>query len=348
MITSKNIKLFLIGGILLYALPVGSTMHAPTAPSYSLHVNDAITGDNQFTSGGNHYWYVNSGADSYQNDIYERPTVQTYTQETIGTMIGSDTEYSAGASVPAAGGSDPTYFGYIDIVKGHYGYDTQYMYFGIELFSTKKVGNNNAATSDFGESAVYNVRISEDSNGKNGLNISGEAASDYDNGGYSSYNQAKASGYQDTTGDVGGPLGITTPDEGVISGFDTQIIDNGKLKSNSKDILWTRYTTTTAGRPMVEFAFDYVTYNSDTAYNIDPSDGIDYLVYDATRGLKGGGNYLWNDKYKLSEAGTPYDPNNQPQNIYALDTLVVPIPGAVWVLGTGLFGLLGLRRKISK
>jgi hypothetical protein len=347
--TSKSIKLLLIGIVLLYGLSIGSTMveSAPTSPSYSVHVNDAITGDNQFTSGGLHYWYVNTGADSYPNDVYERPTVQTYTQQTIGTMVGSDTEYSVGASVPAAGGSSPTYYGYIDIVKGHYGYDSQYMYFGIELYSTEKVGDDGTATADFGEGTYYNVRISEDPNGKFGLDISGQAQADYVKTEYSNYNQAKAFGYQDTAGDVGGPNGITTPDEGVVDGFDDPIIADGKLVSNGNDILWTRYTTTT-GRPMVEFAFDYTVYNSDPAYNIDPSDGLAYLVYDADRGLKDNQNYLWNDEYSLAEAGTPYDADNQPQNIYELDTVTVPIPGAVWLLGTGLIGLIGLRRKLSR
>ena len=99
---------------------------------------------------------------------------------------------------------------------------------------------------------------------------------------------------------------------------------------------------------MVEFAFDYTLYNSDTAYNIDPSDGLAYLVYDADRGLKDNQNYLWNDEYSLAEAGTPYDADNQPQNIYELDTVTVPIPGAVWLFGTDLIGLIGLRRKLSR
>lgn len=352
--TSAGIKILLLGAVLFYGLTIGSltVLAAPTVPTYSTFVNDAITGDNQFTSGGSHYWYVNSGADSYQNDVYERPTVQTYTQQTIETKEGTDTEYGVGDSVSASGGSNPTYYGYIDIVKGHYGYDSNYMYFGIELYSNNKVGNDGSVTSDFGESSVYNIRVSEDPNGKNGLDIAGEAAADYTKPEYSNWNKLKAMGYQDTgTGDVGGPGGITTPNEGVVDGFDTKVISDGML--NSDDVLWTRYTTSTDGNPMVEFAFDYNLYNdefTDDKFKIDPSNGLAYLVFDATRGLTGGGNYLWNDKYNFDEAGTPYDPANQPENIYTLDTLnmfVIPIPGAVWLFGTGLIALIGLRRKMK-
>ena len=45
-------------------------------------------------------------------------------------------------------------------------------------------------------------------------------------------------------------------------------------------------------------------------------------MFEANRGTKDEQNYLWNDKYTIGEAGTPYDDGNgEPQNVYELDTL---------------------------
>lgn len=90
--------------------------------------------------------------------------------------------------------------------------------------------------------------------------------------------------------------------------------------------------------------FDYVLYNSIYEDDINP-EALEYLVYDATRGSKGGGNYLWNDKYSESESGSPYYVEGL-QNVYELDSItVVPIPSAIWLLGAGLIGLIGFRKK---
>jgi len=35
-------------------------------------------------------------------------------------------------------------------------------------------------------------------------------------------------------------------------------------------------------------------------------------------------------------------------DMFATNTSPVPIPGAIWILGSGLLGLLGVRRKIRE
>jgi hypothetical protein len=54
-------------------------MSATPAPLYTATFADALTADNAITGqDGKRYWTVDDGADSYQNDFYERPTAQTY------------------------------------------------------------------------------------------------------------------------------------------------------------------------------------------------------------------------------------------------------------------------------
>lgn len=320
----------------------------PTSPTYQLTVQDAVTGDNEFTNGGTHYWFVNTNADDYANDGYERPTAQNYEYVIAQAKVGNDPELVVGSTYSATGFSNPAYYGYVDIVSGKFGYDSQYMYFAIELYSVNKVGNNGQATSDFGEGTFYNIRLSEDANGKGGVLLSAENAKDLTG----SYQLVKQFGYFDRDGTVGGPGGVGTPDEGLGGnpGYETVIIADGKAKDvqggSTPELLWARRTTSSQGRPVVEFAVDYTTLNAlDFLGTPDPSlepQNFRYLVYDATRGLKGQGNYLWNDKYSLDEAGTPYTPSNEPENIYELDTLRVPEPMTASIVCLG--GMLLIRR----
>lgn len=338
----------------------GLEVNATPLPTYSNTFGDAVTGDNEFVGPGpdnNHHWFINTGADSYANDFYERPTVQNYETVTATAAAGSDPELVVGNTYSAAGLSGPTYFQYLDIVQGRFGFDETFMYLAIELFGEDGVDNNGVHTSDFGESSYYRIRVSEDPNGAGGIMFSAEAAADFQKSEFSSFETEKAFAYLDTNRDVGGPGGISVVHEGSgsMNGYADKVISDGTAENSSgqkeDDVLFTRKTTSPAGRPQVEFAFDYTEFNRlFPSYAIEPI-GLS-IVFEANRGTQDNQNYLWNDKYSFDEAGTPYDPANEPQNVYELDTLrgtatVIPEPSAiiVWALLGSLGIVAGWRRR---
>ena len=76
---------------------------------------DARTDDNQYESGGKEYWSIDADADRYQNEYYERPTAQTFTETSTDVF---------GAS---------QYYANLDITTARAGYDSQFMYVEINL-----------------------------------------------------------------------------------------------------------------------------------------------------------------------------------------------------------------------
>src|SRR5262245_28751880 len=78
---------------------------APARPVYSATFEDAVTGKNEFVADGKHYWTVDPGADSYQHDVYERPTARPYA-----TVMG---KFAA-----------DEYYAYLDIVRARVGFDS--------------------------------------------------------------------------------------------------------------------------------------------------------------------------------------------------------------------------------
>ena len=345
--------------LLIVPLSLASVEAAIVAPpplaGYSQKFADAVTGDNEFqATDGERHWFIDPDADNYQEERYERPTAQSYKEFTVDSFLGSDNGgFNVGDLVVATDKNNPAYFGYLDIVNGYFHVNAQdeFMYFAIELFGNKNLGSNFESKSDFGESSLYNIRLSSspaqpgsaDSHG--GLLLSADAK-DFT----SSFTNEKLFGYYDENSDVGGSGVSLTKDDGDFfgNGYETSVISDGKNHDDSSlpGLLYGRKTSSSSGRPVVEFAFDYGNFNEQFPdYAIDPD--LSYLLFEATRGLKGSSNYFWNDQYTLAEAGSPYYPEgaspvSHPQNIYELDTLVglsdviseMPEPGTftIWSL----------------
>jgi len=121
---------------------------------------------------------------------------------------------------------------------------------------------------------------------------------------------------------VGGPGGVLVWNEvNNRNGYEVKIISDGKFDGTNQTVLWARRVTAADGKPRVEFKFNLAAFNLRyPTYAIDPNVDTVCVVFEATRGLKGGSNYLWNDKYNFAEAGNPYATVGL-QNIYELDTL---------------------------
>ena len=73
-----------------------------------------------------------------------------------------------------------------------------------------------------------------------------------------------------------------------------------------------------------------VAYSSGTEFSKDTSKAWIFLTYNG-------------EQHEYSKLGAPYALAVSPGQVGALSA--VPIPGAAWLLGSGLMGMLGLRRK---
>ena len=104
--------------LMAIVLFVTGTIHAaPTDPTFFISFTDARTDDNQFVGdGGKQRWDIDPGADSYQNEYYERPTIQ-------GFNVDSTTGKYATSQ----------YFANLDITTARAGRDSQYFYVEINL-----------------------------------------------------------------------------------------------------------------------------------------------------------------------------------------------------------------------
>ena len=337
------------------AADIGPLELSNVTPTYLETYSDAVTGTNctgmtkeDGCSGSG--WFVTPGADVYSEDLYERPTIQTFTSD----------------------GTNPVsteYFGYIDLVSAQYGYDSTYMYFQLNLFSPYLYKEDGSEDFKFPDGTVYGVQIGTvayyDVNGDPVFDpitplLLRDTNADLDLS-TANYESKETIGFYDTNNDVGG-TSVDVPDEdtGAFNGFETNLIKSDGYFEFGGDkyyLLYSRsYLNAIDGTVSVEFAFNYFAYNSLCTQSglctvLDPS-YLPYLVFEATRGLKDTQNYLWNDEYNASEAGSPY--GLATQNIYELDNMrtgfqvtnsEVPEPASLLLLGGGLAGLAAIRRR---
>ncbi len=284
-ITNKTTRLGIAAATALLA---GQAVAQPITPTYTTVVSDCTTVGNQFSTGGSFYWDVTAGCDIYQNDVYERPTNQTY--ELRGTRFAAN-----------------EYFEFIDIEEVRVGSDARFLYVSINL-----VGRNNRTS--VGDSipvglfSQYGFRISTDVDGRFGHRfISDQPEVRANPAGI--YTASGTFGYVDTNGDVGGgassgPTGLNVtksdnPAEASMNGYDSAIISDGVLQG-ATTVLWARINP--ADNTTVELALDYV------ALGLTPADiaNLRYFDVDAVQGgPSSGSDCLWNDKFEGPEAGSP-------------------------------------------
>jgi hypothetical protein len=344
----------------------------PISPTYSRTYIDCTTYQNQQTNtAGKERWTITPGCDSYQTELYERPTTQTFqvNQTTSGEIFAA-----------------AEYFENLDIEAAYAGVDTNYMYVAIDLVGLDRVTEDGVSTLE-GLKYEYQFLLSTDPDGTGGYWFSMLDASQLG----TAYQIEKNEGQLDLFNlvdqtlppnpDVGGPGGISvtrqdsiedgTPNviEEAGNGYETDWIDKGALKfaysgyAAGTKVFWTRIDPNDA--TVIEFVIDYKALGF-TQAQIEQiiAGNIGFLDF---RSIKGDPadpqNYLWNDKYFEGGAGSPYrcgttsevcsdltkDEFGQqgPQNIYELDNLrvgrTVPEPGSWLLLSSGLV-LVGLSR----
>lgn len=235
-------------------------------PSYGSTFNDATTGDNEFSSGGQNRWTIDPGADSYTNDFYERPTNQTY------------------VNTPSGVATDSDYFGNLDIKHGYMGIDDQMLYIGIEMFDTVLHGAD-GSLDDEGLVYEYTFRMGMNANGRGGYIFRTDDPASLG----TSWHTEKNTGFFDGNGDA----------HLDGNGYEINYVADGML-STEQDILWTRINPDNDA--LVEFALDYRAMG----LTREILESFGYLVFEANKGLLDPANYKWNQEYTLSEAGTPY------------------------------------------
>jgi len=328
-----------------------NTNASAQTPVYTTTVFDAITGDNSFIAEDDkRYWTIDSGADSYQIDTYERPTVQTYQ---VRTLDDSSELFAANE-----------YYENLDIVSAQTGLDATYLYVSITMFGLDKSTEDGVDTFE-GLKYRYGFRFSLEPDGANGyLFTTDDPLAKHG----TSYGLVGNKGYQDTNGDVGGSGlldGLTTtkeddPAAAIGNGFDLQRVNDGEIingANTGSEVLYARINP--VDPTTVEFALNYTLLGFSMADMLN----VSYFEFEAIKGdPEDPQNYLWNDEYNKGEAGSPYRATSGDLsksefgtqglgNIYELDTLrgpsgiIIPEPTTVGLLIVSLVSAAFSRKR---
>jgi hypothetical protein len=268
----------------------------PGTPVYSTTVTDAVTAPNAFTSGGFRFWTITPGADSYQNDVYERPVASGF------NLIGG--RYAANE-----------YLSYVDIESARFGYDNRFLYAAINVVGLTKQTQDGVNTIE-GLQGRYAVRFGADPDGRNSIYLIADQpqSAALPN---TAWTLAKTEGFRDTDRDVGGrggpihgqpgPSGLAVTkidnilEEAGLNGYDQQFISTDGITVNGqRPVLWQRVSPT--DNTVIEIALDYVTAGLTRAQ----LDAIQYLHFEAQTGNLADPQFgLWNDQFTGIEAGSP-------------------------------------------
>ena len=113
--------------------------------------------------------------------------------------------------------------------------------------------------------------------------------------------------------------------------IDGSTVDSWNHPTDSNDILFTQYSSTEGWADNTEYGFT-LTYTP-TSISIVIGDGTNTLFSHTETGSFADGQY---GAYNFSQAKTRYSD---------FQVSSVPIPGALWLLGSGLFGLMAVRKR---
>lgn len=276
---------------------------------------DCVSGDNRFAAptGGALYWGIEAGCDSYQNDVYERSTGQSF-QFVKGRFGASE------------------YFENLDITQARAGFDATYLYVELDLVGRNQITSGGSVI-PLGMDARYGFRLSTDPDGRFGLLLVSDQP-ELKLFPATQWGTTGLFGYLDTNGDVGGaatsgPTGLTVTktdnpnEESGLDGFDLALISDGSLNTGTP-VFFARLSP--ADNTRVQFALEFARVGFSQA----DLRTLGYLDFEAVKGGGGESSYLWNDKYENVEAGSPnIGPGVQQsefgtnglQAIYELDTL---------------------------
>jgi hypothetical protein len=278
-------------------------------PVYSATFADARSDGNEFAVNGKHYWTITAGADNYQIDQYERPTVQSYKLRNLD-----------GVELFAT----PEYFANLDIVEARAGVDDQHLFVSIKMAGLDR-RTEDGARDIAGLVYGYGFRLATANDGGGGLLVvSDQPALKLG----ATFGSLGTFVYRDMNGDVGGAgLDVTKQDqlsEVGGNGYESVVVSDGRIGSTT--VLRARIDPNDS--TVVEFALNY----SALGLTREQVENLPYLEFEANKGLRDPGNYAWNDEYTQSEAGSPYRAAFGDRtksefgtqglgNIYELDTL---------------------------
>jgi hypothetical protein len=268
----------------------------PGTPIYTSTFTDAVTADNAFVTGGSRFYTIDAGADSYQNDVYERPVAGGF------NLIGQ--QYAANE-----------YFAYIDIERARFGVDNRFVYVAIDLAGLDKRTQDRVNTIE-GLQGRYGFRFGTDADGRNSyyVMVDQPQSAALPN---TAWTLLKTEAHRDTDQDVGGrggpihgeagPSGLSVTkvnnilEEQGLNGWDQAVIQSDGLTVNGlRPALWQRVSPT--DNTVVEIALDYTVIGLARA-TVEASA---YLHFEAQLGdLADPGVGLWNDRFTGIEAGSP-------------------------------------------